>query len=148
MKRYDERLQAAVERICLQSGETAMIDQGYYEYFATISEKDMRGVICRIIIATSDVINKNILTGKWNDEDMYTFVQMLLELLSEGKIFFTEDDGKMSFQKPIGHPAVGDTYNTIREKIENSRPLIRRVFMDIVRLQNTRRPEQIRLFDP
>lgn len=134
MKKYNQELLNNIYRICEKSGAVKNVDQEYYNNFLNI-EKGMEAIIECILRDRADYIKRQCLSKKWTtDEEIYEHVMFYLDMIAQGIMCIREEDGKLCFQKPIGPPPDKETEKKIDQKIKNTIPLIKKVFLRVIRL--------------
>ncbi|MCK4325744.1 hypothetical protein KAW55_03220 [bacterium] len=79
-----ESILEAIFRICEEKGNVFNIDADYYETFLNMSDKQMESLIAVVVQDRADTINKNVLGGKWKDDDIYKCVTNCLKMIAHG----------------------------------------------------------------
>jgi hypothetical protein len=134
LKRYNERAMALIQDTCLKSNEVHSVDEEFYTDFLSFSDREMELLIFGVILTTVDAINKDIQKGALEkDKDYFDhFVMLFLEMIAEGKVYFTADGSKYGFWAPLGDPPSEEIWNKIQEKIESCRPIIKKVLANFI----------------
>jgi len=123
-KRYNKNFVAWIESKCQEDGDIQPVDEGFYESFVSLTDEDLEGVVRVILHATAGYINKQLSSDEWDDDDLFDFVMLFLELIAEGKLAFHIETGKTIFLEPVGDPPSEDMWNKIQERITSSRSAI------------------------
>jgi len=125
-KRYDEKFVAVIESICQETGALHPVDDTYYESFVELSDEELVNIVGLILHETARHFNEKLFSGAWKDDDeMYEYVMLYLELIAEGKLAFNEETGKMVFLKAQGDPPSDDMWNRIQKRITSAKSAIR-----------------------
>lgn len=130
-----EWLQHNLER----AGATHKIDHEYYARFLKVTDKEMRQLIRAVIYAHADEINRMAFdkTGRYKDEDFLKLIQNSLSLLFEGWLCFS--DKGLGLVKPEGPPPTENIKRLLAKRVEESVPLIRRTFIEVMNRSNDRK---------
>ena len=125
---------------CEASGAIFHVDDDYYNSFINLPEKQMIAIIKAIIIDQRNNINKicfdpNKTSGVKNKE-LYDIITNILDLIAQGIMSFEEDTCRLVLFKPIGNPPSEVTEKKIRQKIEDSKPLVMKAMVEIAAVQN------------
>jgi hypothetical protein len=125
-KRYNKEFITWIETKCQGSGDVQPVDDQFYESFISLTNKEIVVLVMHILYDIANVFNEKLFSGAWKDDDeMYEFLMLFLELIAEGKMAFDLETGKMLFLKPLGDPPTDEMWNKIQKRIASSRPAIR-----------------------
>lgn len=131
MKKYNQKILKAIYRKCEKAELTIKVDQEYYDKFLDIPVQGLKILISCILRDRADDIKRNILSGKWNDNDLYDYITTFLDMIAQGILGITED-GKLVFQKPIGPKPNSETERKIDKKICDSKAFIEEVIKGVL----------------
>ena len=131
-------------RMLESKGATRPVDEGYYNIFINMPEKQMMTVIKAIIIDRRNDINKLCFdqnkTSDVANKELYDMIANILDLIARGIMSFEEDTCRLVLFKPIGGPPNAVTEKKIRQKIEKSKPLVMKALIEIFEKQNQKSP--------
>jgi len=143
MARYNKKLVEKMEKICLEKWESVnSVGPEYYKGLISLSDSAIETLAAHIIMDSTSYINN---TAWKSDDDIFDFVMMFLELIAEGRVTIYPADGKLAFNKVLGAPPTEAMRIKIEKKIEDSRVLIKNVFLDIIIEQENQKnkPKQV-----
>lgn len=130
-----EELWEAIFNICESTGAINHVDDDFYNIFLNLSEKQMIIIIKTIIRDNAKSINKICFDPNRKDEgrdkDIYELINETLDWIARGIMGFNDDTHGLGFSKPVGNPPDSVMEEKIRQKIEDSKPLITKAFNEV-----------------
>ena len=132
----------AIYEICEETGATHPVDNDFYNDFINMDDKKIEIFIKAIILARTEELNKLSFTEDKiidalsifspitvSDDEIDKPFTMWLRYIAIGMVGINEDRG-LAFYKPIGEPPTKEQEIKIKEKINNTKPLIKKVIIE------------------
>jgi len=147
MSRYNKKLIDVMDKILLEEHEVVnLVGPKHYEWFVGISDKLMEIIIQLILKYWVNQFNRKLASEEIeDDEDVFEFFALWLELIAEGRVAFSEEDMKLVFFKPIGPPPTEELRSRIENKIKNFEPVIKKVIWSCKRMEESDADYKLRM---
>ncbi|WP_136061456.1 hypothetical protein [Pontiella sulfatireligans] len=117
----------AMDRVCEKKGHTEKVDHEVFQAFPQSTDKEMSGMMCFIIIARRNVVNR-MMDDNAPDEDFITLVTNMLLLVARGRLWFG-DEFELVYAKPIGPSPTPEEWDAIHQRIDNTRHMIGEAYL-------------------
>ena len=120
-----------IYEICEESGATHPVGHDFYNDFINMNNEDMAFYIKAIIFNRAEEINEIVFSqGETeNDEKIHELFTLWLRYMAIGLVGINDDE-KLVFTQPIGEPPTKKQEIKIEEKINNAKPLIKKVIIE------------------
>lgn len=111
-----------------------VIDKEHFDNFFRLPPVTMKYLIKCVLCLYGDAVNERVFSIEESDQELidflhYSFIAPIIKLFAYGIIVFNED-GKISFMKPVGNIPDESTIKEIDEKIMTFKPLIEPVLFE------------------
>jgi len=127
----------AWKEISLKHDAVWSVGPDYYKWFAEMSDEQMIKLLRLILLARADEINSWIFAYPCmkSDEDIYDYIQTILNLFAMGYLQFRSDEDIGCYQ-PVGPRATPAEEREIDHRIRSAKPLIRPAVFSLVNMKD------------
>ena len=116
----------AWKEICRESGAVKPVGPEHYQWFASMTDEQMDNLLRLILLDRAEEINSWAFAypRMKSDQDIYDYLQSLLELFALGFLQI-RDDGGMGCYEPVGPAPTPAEEREIDHRIRSASPLVR-----------------------